>query len=514
MATTEQRHARPPEFPPGVDGGRLLAPCYHSVWSMAGRGPSRPGERRNPTDYRRAVTRHDPLVFAVTYLGRALRDQDSGLMSFSDFHLDALGSGKAWMRREPSRDAWVAPRRGGKSMLFFRALPLWALAHGWRRFFLAFAYTEAQAKAHLGNMLDILHRRDAPDHAGHRMSDLLLTDFPELAPVRGAGGPTRTVLQSGATIAAYGMGATRLGEMSGVDRPDLIIGDDLEPGEADYGPKVKDKAVSRLLQNVLPMNDRAAVVLTGTTTAHGSMMHDVVRAAKGEQPARWIAEERITPHYYPAILHEGAPRMRSLWEQRWPLTQLLRDRNNRAFAMNMLNDPPALGAGAYWTRESFRYSSPQVGRWVLYVDPAISTHATSDHTAMVVAGALPTGALAWVAHAEAGHYSPAKTKERIQVIRETFGDLLVCVEENATGGDNARVLYGLRPADETPRARARKELRIRAAADLYDAGMVWHVRPVRVLEDALTEYPAGSRDDLPDALAGALGRVLPGKVPQ
>jgi hypothetical protein len=511
MTVGEQRRTvRPPAFPPGVDGHALLEPCYHSAWLLPGRGPG----DRGGSDYRRAITRHDPLLFAVTYLGRALRDQDTGQMSFSDFHLDAFELAKGWRYREPQRSAWVAPRRAGKSMLWFRANPLWALAHGWRRFFLAFAYTEAQAKAHLGNLLDVLWRRDAPDHTGHRMSDLLLSDFPELAPVRGAGGPTRTVLASGATIAAYGMGATRLGEMSGTDRPDLIIGDDLEPGEADYGPKVKAKAVSRLLQNVLPMNDRAAVVLTGTTTAHGSMMHDVVRAAKGDQPARWLAEERITPHYYPAILHEGTPAARSLWEQRWPLEQLLRDRNTRSFAVNMLNDPPAAGAGPYWTRESFIYGNPHVARWVLWVDPALSTHATSDHTAMVVAGALPTGAVAWVAHAEAGHYSPAKIKERIQVIRDTFPGLLVCVEENATGEENARVLYGLARHDETPRAEARKELRIRAAADLYDAGMVRHVRPLRQLEDVLVEYPAGPRDDLPDALAGALGRVLPGRVPR
>src|SRR5690606_11643458 len=132
-----------------------------------------------------------------------------------------------------------------------------------------------------------------------------------------------------------------------------------------------------------------------------------------------------------------------------------------------------------------------VERWVLWVDPVISTHSTSDFTAMVVAGALPSKALAWVAHAEAGHYSPAKIKERIRVIRETYGGrLLVCVEENATGGDDARSLYGLLAHDETPRAYARKELRIRAAADLYDEGKVRHVRPLRQLEDALIEYPA------------------------
>src|SRR5438874_65802 len=112
----QQRVARAPEFPPGVDGRALLQPCFHSAWSLPGRGPG----DRGGSDYRRAITRHDPLLFAVTYFGRALRDQDSGLMSFCGFHLDAFAEAQAWPRRQPRRSAWVAPRRTGKSVLFYR----------------------------------------------------------------------------------------------------------------------------------------------------------------------------------------------------------------------------------------------------------------------------------------------------------------------------------------------------------------------------------------------------------
>src|SRR5690606_30093389 len=157
------------------------------------------------------------------------------------------------------------------------------------------------------------------------------------------------------------------------------------------------------------MNERAAVILTGTTVAYGSLMHDVVRAAKGEETARWIAENDIVPRYFPAILHEGTPQMRSLWERRWPLEQLLADRNKIGFALNMMNAPPEMGSGPYWRRDMFTYDAARNRQWVLYVDPAISAHATSVCAAMVVAGAHPSGKLAWIDHCEAGHYSPDMT---------------------------------------------------------------------------------------------------------
>ena len=498
------------QFPPGIDPVPLLSPTRHSAWTLDGPAGAA---------YRRAITAPSPLLFSLTYLGRYLRNADSGVTSFSDFHMDAYARARGWVDRAPQRDVIVGPREVGKSALYFLGLPLWALAHGHRRFLAAFSYTEKQARGHLGNLLDILGGR-----AG-ATSDLLLHDFPELAPVRGAGGPRVTVLAGGPdgrrAVAAYGMGESSLGLRLDEVRPDLLVGDDIEPGGDRWSPKTKAAVLAGLLENILPMNRRAVVQVVGTVTAPGSVIHDAVRTAKGQTSSSWATEAGFRAHYYPAIVDEGGPHERSLWPQQWGLEQLLADRYNadgslnRAFALTMMNDPVREEAGAYWS-QGFRYArDPMVRRWVCWVDPALSTHDTSDHTALVVAGLLTTQVPAVVvAVAEAGHWSPAEVRRRLDALRHRFPGLQVAVEVNALGTEAvARAQYGLVRGDLAPRARASKELRIRTAADVYSEQLVVHAGPLPELEEVLAGYGSGGRDDLPDACAGALGLLLPGRIP-
>lgn len=503
-ATVEQ--VRAAEFPPGVDVAKVLRPLRTKTWEVS-------------PEYRRAVTRSSPLLFAVTYLGRYLRNSDTGVMSFSPWHMEAYANARTWVCPEPQRHVRVAPREGGKSILYFRGLPLWALAHGHRRFFTAFSNTGAQALSHLGNLLDILHGR-----AGHT-SQLLLQDFPELAPIRGAGGPRITVLRGGSegrrAIAAYGMHESSLGLNVDELRPDLLVGDDIEPGGDKWSPKTRASTITALTENILPMGRRAVVQVVGTVVAPGSVIHDAVKAAQGTTRSSWVTEAGFVPHWYPAIVDEGGPRERSLWPQQWPLEQLLAERYNadgslnRAFALTKMNDPVRDAGGAYWSGK-FRYARKSfVRRWVCFVDPAKSTHETSDYTAYVVAGLLTTVKPAVVvAVAEQGHWSPREMRQRLEVLRGRFDGLQVFVEQNALGSeDNAREQYALKRGDLSPWAHASKELRIRAAADVYADELVVHALPLPVLEDILTSYGSGGRDDLPDALAGALGVLLPGKIP-
>ncbi|MGH3692578.1 MAG: hypothetical protein ACRDRX_00990 [Pseudonocardiaceae bacterium] len=107
-------------------------------------------------DYRRAVSRVDPLVFALIFLPHHLRgDETGGRITFSEFHLDLIEQAKRWIVPDelPSqhRDAYVAPRASGKSTWLFFVLPLRAAAHGWRKFIAAFADSAAQAEMHLAS---------------------------------------------------------------------------------------------------------------------------------------------------------------------------------------------------------------------------------------------------------------------------------------------------------------------------------------------------------------------------
>jgi hypothetical protein len=437
VTPTAQR--APVEFPPGVDGRALLRPTGHSAWRQPG---------ATGAAYRRHITRASPLLFAVTYFGHLLRQSDSGVMSFATMHLDLCREAAKWPAGGPKRDAWVGPREVGKSAWLFVILPAWALAHEHASYFLAFSYNDKMAAGQLVNLLDEL-----------RENELLRQDFPELAPRRGAAGG-RTKLAGGATIAANGMGGTLLGTRAGADRPDLIVGDDLQPGEVDNSPELVRKNESRLRRNILPMNTRAVVQVTGTVTMRDDLIHPIVHAALGRPGApSWVAQERFTPHYYPALQPDGS----SLWPQRWSVAELeaMRAADPLGFSLNYQNDPTDTTGATWWTPEIFRRDEtfPTVQR-VIHIDGATTKRKKSDLTVLAMVG------------------------------RDTWLDSLAPWPV----GVEAEVVYTQIP----------KDMRIKRGHEHYRRRAVVHAWEMPELEAELCAWPNGRHDDVADAVAGAL----------
>lgn len=486
MTPTQQR--APVEFPPGFDGRSLLLPTRHGAWSQTG---------ETGAGYRRYITKPSPLLFAVTYFPHLLRQSDTGVMSFSVMHLDLCRSAARWPATSAQRDAWVGPREIGKSAWLFVVLPAWALAHEHRGFFLAFSYSDPMASGQLANLMEEL-----------RENELLRHDFPGLAPRRGAAGK-RTSLASGATIAARGMGGTSLGTRARELRPDLIVGDDLQPGEVDNSPDLVRKNESRLRRNILPMNTRATVQVTGTVTMRGDLIHPIVDAALGRPGSpSWVTQERFTPHYYPARQSDGS----SLWPQRWPVAELERMRTSdpRGYALNYQNDPGDDSEATWWTPELFRYDEafPTVDR-VIHVDVATTRRAGSDFTVLAQVGRDRGGLRACVERVEWGRWDLAQTRARIhEFCAPLRRKPLVRIEGNQ-GGDTW--LDSLAPWPEGVRyeivhTRAPKRVRITRAHDHYTRRAVVHAWEMPQLEGELCGWAPGgaAHDDVPDAVAGGI----------
>jgi hypothetical protein len=497
VSVREHQRAAPPGFPPGVDGRRLLMATQHSAWRHEGLAGAR---------YRRRETRHSPLMFAVTYLGHRLRQQDTGLMSFAQFHLDLAEAAARWADPVPARDAWVGPRGLGKTEWLFLALPLWAISHGHRRFFLAVSYSRDQAIGHLANL------RMEIDENG-----LLRHDFPELEPkrVRGARNTATTVVASGATIAARGLGETALGIRVGTARPDLIVGDDLEPSETNYGPEAKVKLQRKLTDGVLPMGARHAVVqLTGTVTMRGSMIHDVVRTAKGEAftGGEWVQQKGFTPRYYPPINPDGS----TVWAQRWTAEELRaqEDADPREYGLNMRNDPHATDDISWWTPDLFTYDQrfPTVAR-VIHLDVATTRNRGSDFTVLAQVGRDASGLRACVERVEWGQWDLDETRNKIHDFCAPLRRLPLVQVEGNQGGDTW--LRSLAPWPEgveykVVHARGNKErVRIARAHNHYKRRAVVHAYPMPELEAELCSWPRARHDDVPDAVAGALAWAFP-----
>lgn len=471
---------------------------------------------------RRLVTRLDPMLFALTYLPHHLKNEETGgAITWADAHLQWFQDARRWAvpSREPAehRDAYVAPRSTGKSTFFFLLLPLWAGAHGWRKFVAAFADSATQAQTHLATLKRELE-----------VNELLRHDFPELCePAKRLRGVTVSDnvgmlhAASGFVFAARGIDSGSLGMKVGNLRPDLLLMDDVEPDESNYSEGQVKKRLTTLRDTILPLNVFARVVLVGTVTMPGSIVHQLVQHGRGEQTHEWVDEERFRVHHALPILTREDGSERSVWPGKWTMDFLNAIRRTRSFAKNYLNAPLAED-GAYWVEEDLKVvNEPEDGYAgsVLSIDPATTSKTTSDFYGLAVVGrstepevSLGTMNLhhrAYVRHAEKVRMAPAALRLKVGELLERFEDVgLILVETNQGGEVWEELLHGLPVKVKTIHQSEKKEVRAQRALNFYQRGQVVHTRHLPALDEELLVFPHGMNDDLVDAVGTAVNTLL------
>jgi hypothetical protein len=462
------------------------------------------------SEYRRYVTEGDPIMFALVYLKHHLSSEETnGLVSLNDFHIDVADWAMSWARPfgpMECRRCWVAPRDCGKSTWLFLILPLWALAHGHRRFLLAFSDSREQSEEHFDTI-----RRE------FETNEWLMEDFPGLCTPRkrrgervGADNSRRYVSESGITIQAMSMDSKMLGKKSLNVRPDLILLDDIEPKETNYNLPAKDKRLKDL-EAIFPMNLNAVVVMAGTTTMFGSLIHDCVKSATGGEIAEWIREQRFRVHYYPAIITSPDGSERSLWPQRWSLKFLQSIRKTRLFWLNYMNQPLA-GLGGFWQRSTYIYAPAwKVASAIITIDPAITPNDTSDYTGIGIISAPENGMECCVELAIGLHFEPKQIRDLVhELILDNEEIDTILVEKNQGGmwvldaiTPLPRRLTILNPPESEP-----KFSRIQRSLDCYQRDWVWHRHNLPVLEEQQMQYPDVRHDDVADAVAKGIQHYL------
>lgn len=511
-ATVEHLH-----LPASVDRAQLLAP-----WAQVLQVSGYPLAIEASTDYRREVTRRSPVRFALTYLGHHLRSPETrGVCSLAEHHIALSRTAASWRTPGRHRDIWVAPRFGAKST-WMVILTLWALAHGHRRFAVWFSDSASQVRMHLATL-----RREL------EYNQLLRSDFPELLPPpRGRAGnrdaqDTYTA-RGGAVVAARGVDTRSLGMKLGTSRPDLICLDDVEPDASNYSMPARGKRLDTILNALLPMNEQAAVLWTGTVTMHGSILHAAVQSAVGEgTPQPWIVDEGFRVHYTPAVQEDPTSgEERSFWPERYGLDYLNSIRHTINYALNFACRPPLPG-GHQWTASTFRHAELPVGRLVMQIDPAPTATPKSDFSAIVVGGrvqleraaeaglVVPPGSVS-IERAWQVRLTPARLADRVRtILRQNPRIRLVRIA--ATGGSETwRVVFadlpggvelqlhgdGRTTSDRRPEAKTpSKDLLFAGLLERYERGTVWHAERLHDLELQLQSWPEVEHDDLGDATA-------------
>lgn len=469
---------------------------------------------------RQTITRGRPDLFALLYLPHHLRSEATGgAITFSEVHDAWCEHACEWMRPlggpMENRDAYVAPRDIGKSTWHFLILPLWAAAHGHVSFVAAFSDSGTQAEIHLRTLK---HELDS--------NRLLRMDYPDLVtPARRPRGAQvadnagMLVSKSGFIFAARGIDAGNLGIKVGERRPDLIILDDVEPGESNYSAYQAEKRLGTVRDVVLPMNVNARVTLVGTVTMPGSVVHQLVKHGRGEHVTDrrgdcWICDERFSTHHHQAIVLDEDGTERSIWPARWSTEFLLSIRHTRSYLKNYANDPAGID-GAYWTAEDFRYGDlPGITRRILSVDPAVTTKKTSDFTGLAIVAYSPlTGhALvekAWSVRLTGGMLRRLLIRE-IEAADDRDRPISGIYVETNQGGDLWRndVFHSMPVKVRTVHQDVKKEIRAAEALSHYQRGRVWHLVRLASAEEQMLAFPAAPFDDEVDATGSAVNLFL------
>lgn len=468
-----------------------------------------------------ALTEMDPLLFGLLYFPHHLRGEETnGVITLSEFHAELVEHAKRWAlpsdRPREDREAYVAPRNAGKTTWFFLILPTWAAAHGHQKFIAAFSDSATQAETHLATF-----RHELDTNA------LLRQDFPALCkPARKARGPAESdnvsmyIAHSRFVFAARGMDTKSLGLKVGDQRPTLIVLDDVEPGEENYSPALKEKRLGALTDSVLPLNEWARVVLVGTVTMSDSIVHDLVRSTMTPENAPpWVDDQKFRCHYYPAlIVDDDTGERRSIWPEKWPLAYLESIEHTRDFKKNFQNDPMGRD-GEYWVDTDFTYGSlPAVGSELLSIDPAVTSKSTSDETALAVIGCQrerrdgqriePKQCVVEYAEARRVQVGTPLRDWVIAVLTEFLNIRGVLIETNQGGDAWREILHDIGVPIETVHNHVPKEVRAARLLARYQTGRVKHARRFPKAEGQMVGFPKAAYDDLVDAIGNGVAKYL------
>lgn len=471
---------------------------------------------------RRLATRYDPILFAIVYFKHHI--STDGVVSFADPHFHWARAARGWIRRpglKEDRHAYVAPRDTGKSTWWFLILPMWAAAHGHVKFAAAFAHSGTQSETHLHAFRSEL----AENHK-------LRTDFPDLCtPARKPNGKTtadniqmlRTKM--GFAFAARGVDAANLGLKEKDTRPDLILLDDVEPDEASYSQYQMEKRRGTIIEAILPMNLRAHVVLVGTVTMPGSIVHQLVAKARGDDEIeKWIDEESFETHHALPIITRDDGSERSIWPHKWPLSFLLKIRHTRSYAKNFANDPMG-NEGGYWTSDDIVHDTlPDAIVQILAIDPTITTKTQSDPAGIAILSyarhyfetdergikrKIPSRVSVDYAR-EVKYVGEALRSYVLRLLQANPRIRLVVVEGNQGGENWHAILHHMPVRVVVVWSTVKKEVRAANLLELYQhqpVPRVVHSRRLIAYEQQLCSFPKAA-DNMVDAVGSVALRLL------
>lgn len=466
-----------------------------------------------PADYKLALKVECILRFGQFFFADIFR------VEFADFHREVIAN-----LLTLDRFVLAAPREHAKSTIISFLYPMWCIAYQLKHFILIVSNSSSEARDFVSDIKEELEQNDDYLICFGQMETLSRWTSSDI------------ITKTGIRVLAKGAGSSMRGLKKSGNRPDLVIGDDLEDEEMVESAMRRDKLhhwFNKTLINVMGKTGQIGII--GTILHYDAVL---VRLLEGKKKdPRWFV--KIYQAEWTATDAKGVAFKQTLWPEWWDIERLLfrrADIGEYAYQSEFLNNP--IDDKTALIKRNWIYGDDRqvlfdlkdmpkitdgerIGEWdfvkkVGAIDPAISQKETADFTALGSAGVCKEGYI-WVYQAA---HKRITLKGQVDWICESheandydvFGIETVAYQ-TALKQEVDRISRELGIYVPTQRLIPTRDkvARVKLLSVYFEQGIIKIERHLADLINELLVFPKGEHDDLVDLLVYLVLLAKPSK---
>lgn len=392
----------------------------------------------------------------------------------------------------------VAPRGFGKTSSVNLALPAKKILFQEKKFIVPISCTATQAVMQGENLKrELLTNRMITGLFGPMKSDSFSKDM--------------WITSSGIAVMPRGAGQQVRGILFGNERPDLIIGDDLEDSESVRSEEQREKTKAWFFEDVMNSINRSRrdwkVIIIGTLLHEDSLLANLLEDKDWHHVHLSLCDENYQTNWPDFMDNEAVAKLIDSYRRIGLLDSFYREYMGQPIAKESARFKQEHFKYYEETDDSFIKERKKLENIVIF-DPAKTVKQAADQTAIVGIGIDVAGPKLYIRDIEVGRFHPEEQYKKAFDMADRLRAKVIGVEVTSL---NEFITYPIRTLMLKEKryydivelkARASKEERIEALVPFYRLGFVYHNRNVcNALEGQLLSFPRSKRDDIMDAVA-------------